>query len=283
MATPFSKMLLDLRIAAGFPTAYRFYHSSGGRNILGLSYRAYLLIESGKNLPAPERLKTFMGALRLISKGGEANAFVTAWLQSMMGADNFRELIIPLLANLQQDSALSPMQKAMKKSIIEKTFQITVQQVEVIHASLHNYLCFLAMTHDTGAWKPKELAKCLKMPEAAALTALKALTAAKLMKLATNGSYKSDLTGLFKTYPHQDLMSPELRKKVADHDSALASAGEELYPRNLILRADESELRNFFPMMDVNLDAAGTYAINKKSEKSALFMIQGKVTKIRNF
>jgi hypothetical protein len=35
--------------------------------------------------------------------------------------------------------------------------------------------------------------------------------------------------------------------------------------------------------MDVNLLAAGTYSVEKKTEHSALFMVEGKVTKLRDF
>ncbi|MDP2865300.1 MAG: hypothetical protein Q8O90_03560 [Elusimicrobiota bacterium] len=65
MGTAFSETLTRLRMAGGFPTAYRFYHDNGGAPVLKLSYRKSLLIEQGKNLPGAERLPKLLVALRL--------------------------------------------------------------------------------------------------------------------------------------------------------------------------------------------------------------------------
>lgn len=283
METIFSNLLVQLRTAAGFPTAYRFYHDSGGKNVLKLSYRAYLMVEQGKNLPVADRLGTFIWALRLFPKTAEANAFVSAWLQTAMGPENFRDFIAPLLSAHTQTPGLSPMQQAMKKSITAKTHYLTVEQVTVIHASTNNYLCFLAIGSDTGIWKIKEFAGCLKLSESEAEKSLKALTSVKLVKQVRKGAYSSPLAGAFKTYPNLDTLTPELREKIRDCDRKLAASGQEIYPRNIIVRADELDFRNFFPIIDVNLDAAGTYNVNKKTEHSALFMVEGKITKLRDF
>ena len=283
MQTIFSKMLVRLRAAAGFPTAYRFYHDSGGKSVLKLSYRAYLLVEQGKNLPGPDRLGTFIWALRLISKSAEANAFVSAWLQTTLGEENFKELLEPLLSAQPYNPGLSPLQTAMKKTIVTKTCYLSLEQIKVIHASADNYLTFLAITNDTAAWKTKEFAACLKLSEPAAKKSLKALAGVKLVKQVREGVYKSPLAGMYKTYPHLDTLPAELREKIRDCDKKLSATGQVIYPRNLIVRADESEFRNFFPVLDVNIDTAGTYAVDKRTDHSALFMVEGKITKLRDF
>lgn len=283
METIFSRMLVQLRTAAGFPTAYRFYHDSGGKGVLKMSYRAYLMVEQGKNLPVPDRLGTFIWALRLVAKSAEANAFVAAWLQTTMGPENFKELLEPLLGTRPDGAGLSPMQNALKKNIISHTYYLTVEQIKVIHDSNDNYLCFLAISNDTEVWKIKAFASCLKLPEAAVERSFKALAKVKLVKEIRKGFYKSPLAGSYKTYPNLDTLPRELRDKIRDCDSKLAATGQVVYPRNLIVRADERDFCNFFPMMDVNLDAAGTYNVDKRTEHSALFMVEGKVTKLRDF
>ena len=35
--------------------------------------------------------------------------------------------------------------------------------------------------------------------------------------------------------------------------------------------------------MGVNISTAQTYAVTEKTEKSALFMVEGKITKLRDF
>src|ERR1035437_7473881 len=134
METIFSKLLIQLRKKAGFPTAYQFYHSNGGKGVFKISYRGYLMIESGKNLPIAGRLGIFIWALRLIYKSAEANALVAAWLKTMAGEETFRDFIEPLLAAGPGRPGLSPMQKAMEKSIAAKKYFFTLEQVKGIYA-----------------------------------------------------------------------------------------------------------------------------------------------------
>ena len=56
MSTAFSETLCRIRAAEGFPTAYRFFHDNGGTQVLGFTYRQYLRMEQGKNLPECQKL-----------------------------------------------------------------------------------------------------------------------------------------------------------------------------------------------------------------------------------
>lgn len=283
MGTIFSKMLVRLRKNAGCATAYRFYHDTGGKAGLKMSYRNYLLIEQGRKLPMFEKLGTFIWALRLIGKCAEANAFVSAWLQTMAGAENFKALIEPLLAAKPDRPGLSPMQQAMKKSIASGNYYLTLEQTKVIYANHDNYLCNLAISNDTGAWAKKELAARLKLTEARTEKALRALAGVKLAKEVKKGVYKCPADSMQREHPHLDSLPPELRKKMSDYDRQLEATGQGLFVCQTIIRADESDFRNFLPIMEVDIATSLTYSITEKTERSALFMVEGKITKLRDF
>lgn len=282
METVFSKLLVQYRKDAGFPTAYRFYHDNGGARALKISYRKYLLIEQGKSLPAPERLGVFMFALRVVNKSAEANALVTAWLKTLVGEDTFKDIIEPLI-NAGRGAGYTPMQEAMKKALSDKKYYMTPRQVEVIVAARANYLCFTALSNDTGAWPAKELAAKLGLSAAAAEKALKELAAVKLAKEVKKGVYKCPLAGSMVEYPHMATLKPGLMKKLGEYDHELVAAGQPVWFNNGIIRADETVFRSFFPLMGVNICTAQTYAVTEKTERSALFMVEGRITKLKDF
>jgi len=283
METTFSKMLIQLRKDAGFSSAYQFYHDNGGKSVLKMTYRNYLTIEQGQTLPQLERLGAFIYTLRMVHRSAEANAFVCAWLKTMAGEDNFKELIEPLIRLKSDTPELSPAQKAMKKALAAKTCYLTLEQIKVIHATSDNYLCFLAMSSDTNVWKIKKFANCLKLSESVAGKALKAFAGVKLVKEVKKGAYKSLIAGALLRYPDMNTLPPELKKKIRDCNDKLAAAGQEIYPHDIMVRADERDFRNFFPIMDLNLLTADAYSVNEKTEKSALFMVRGRVIKLRDF
>lgn len=283
METLFSRTLIQLRKEAGFPTAYRFYHSNGGKNVFKLSYRGYMLIETGRNLPVPERLGVFIWALRLVAKSEKANMFVNAWLRTMMGEENFREYIEPLMKARPDGPELSPMQKAMKKDRVAKTHYLTLEQIAVIHADPRNYLCFIALSGDTAAWSVKDLAGRLALEEAAAAKALKALAGGGLVKEVRKGVYKCPFSAAFLEYPQLNTVPEEIRRKMRENNERLAAEGQKVYLRKMVLRADALDFRNFFPIMDLNVTTADSYAVTEKTDHSALFMVEGAVTKLRDF
>jgi len=283
METIFSKLFVELRKEAGFPTAYRFYHDSGGKDVLKISYRKYLLIEQGKILPVMSRLGTFIWALHMTHKTPKANSFVSAWLKTMAGEENFRELIEPLIAADPGAAKLSYMQKALDKSMNAKKYCITMDQVKVIFANPDNHLCYIAITEDKDAWTIKEFADRLKLTGPAAGKALKELSKVKLVKEIKKGVYKCPIAGMLKDFPHQNTMPAGLRKKIEDYKTGLSLKGKRIYRGRITFRADERELSGFIPVMDVNLTTASTYAIHEKTPNSALFVVEGSVIKLRDF
>lgn len=283
METTFSKLLVRLRKEAGFPTAYRFYHDNGGRHALKISYRKYLLIEQGRSLPVPGRLGTFLFALRIVNKSAEANALVTAWLKTMAGEDTFKEIIEPLITAKAGTPGFSPMQEAMRKALSGKKYYLTPEQVEVIVAARANYLCFTAISNDTCAWQKNEFAERIGLPAAVAEKALKALAGAKLVKEIKKGVYKCPLAGAMVEYPHLATLAPGLMKKLREYDDELVAEGQPVWFNNGIIRADEVVFRSFFPVMGVNICTAQTYAVTEKTERSALFMVEGRIIKLRDF
>jgi len=283
MGTIFSETLTRLRKEAGFPTAYRFYHGNGGRPVLKLSYRKYLTIEQGKILPVFQRLNGIVFALRCVQRSEPANELVTAWLKTMAGEEAFRDMLAPVLSIKTEARSLSPLHTAVNRTLTDKKYFITPGQFEVIASCADNYLCYIALSGDSGQWSVEDMAEKLKLTRAAVAKAMKELAGAKIFKEVGKGLYKCPFAKDMVETPQLNTLDKKLVARYHKHRDALIASGTLEWGRTGIIRADTADLRNFFPMMSLNMSTAATYAITKKTENSALFAITGKVVRLRNF
>jgi len=79
------------------------------------------------------------------------------------------------------------------------------------------------------------------------------------------------------------MLPPKDKEKMRAYADNLAKTGEQLFLSRTILRADALTFRNFWPLMEVNITTAANYSQTEKSERSSLFIVEGKITKIRDF
>ncbi len=284
VGTQFSKLLTECRRKAGFPTAYRFYHDNGGKGVLKISYRKYLMIEQGRILPLVDRLGTFIWALRLIPKSPEANALAEAWLKTMAGEDAFRDVIEPLLTAGRGVSHVSPMQNAITRSMAEKKVFLTEEQMQAISVSRENHLVYTALSNDTGNWTKESMARALGLSLAAAGKALDALTAAKVLK-KTKSTYSCPMADKLRImpYPQQHGPLPDTLARTDRYLDEMVAKGSRTFRRQMIMRADEQELQNLFPVLEADHITAASYAVREKTPNSAMFLVEHLVVKLLDF
>lgn len=283
MATVFSKKLTQLRAEAGFKTAYAFFHENGGQQVLGLSYRKYLLLEQGKNLPALGRLTRLAYALRLVPQGPEANALTAAWLRSFAGEQVYEEVLAPLVAPRAEAKGMTPMHEAMKKNIAGKRCFLTPEQYRAILTNYETYLCHHALSNESAAWKAEDLAASLKLDKTKTLAALKVLKRVKLVKEPRKGFFKSPLAGLQIDAPQFNILTADFKARNEEYHKRLLDSGRNEWFTACLLRADGEVFKGYLPLLSLNMQAAGSYAITRKTPASALFMVESRVVRLRDF
>ncbi|MGD9643738.1 MAG: hypothetical protein AB7V08_13485 [Elusimicrobiales bacterium] len=280
MATLFSETLIQFRKEAGFKTAYRFYHDNGGKPFFKISYRMCLLMEQGKRMPAFKILGLYIYALRLPPLSSAAAEFTLAWLKTAHGKEEIEQLVVPYLKIEKSHPIASPFHKALKKEIAKRTFHITPAQVAVFNNSRVNYFCWTALANDIAAWKPKDLAAQLKLPVPDVTKAMRELAAVKLLKVK-NGAYQCPMAGGVIETPQ--MLVEHQRKKSYLRVNEIISSGKPVFVRHGVLRASAMELHNVFPLLTLNVATMDSYAVTEKQKDSALFGIETKVVKIRDF
>ena len=282
MRTVFSETLTRLRKEGGFPTAYRFYHENGGGPVLKVSYRKYLLMEQGKNLPGVERLPKLLVALRLPQNTPAARELVTAWLRTLAGEEVYADLFDPLLAKAEA-AAVTPMGEALRRSIADKKYHLTEAQVLATLSNFEAYKCSFVMENDCGAWTAEELAKTLRIKKAAAQRALKDFAAAGLVREIKKGVYKSRIAGQMVEYPSVLAMRQEVREKVRGYIKRLEQESPAEYSSMGLFRADSAALKGYYPLLKSTVQASHAYATVKKTGSSAAFFVIGRVLKMWDF
>jgi hypothetical protein len=283
MSTIFSETLTRFRKEAGFSTAYRFYHGNGGQPVLKLSYRKYLLMEQGKLLPLFQRLHRIISTLRCVANSAPATELVVAWLKTMAGDEAFRDILEPLLPAQTEIRGLSPLHKSVRRLLTDKKIFITQQQFSVICANADNYLCYIAMSEDSGEWEAGVLAQKLKLKKNTIAKSLKELAAAKILKEPRKGFYTCPFAAHMVEVPQLDMLNSAIAAKYCKFRNALIASGSPVFTRIGVIRADAQQLQSFYPMLTLNLSTAATYAITERTDKSAIFAVIGKIVKIRDF
>lgn len=286
MSTLFSDTLVKLRKAAGFSTAYRFFHDNGGDKVLGMCYRKYLMMEQGRILPLFKHMRGFIFGLRLMPNCPEARELAAAWLRTMAGEEAFEDILRPLLAPAPAVPGLSLMDKALKASLANRRYYMNPGQMEVIAASPVNFRCFLALTNDSGTWTPGSLAPQLGLGAAAVKKALGALASTGLLKKVKD-AYKCPYYGVPIEFPHLNsgLMNAHkvAYEKIRKYHEEMVASGKRVWFRRGFIRADADALPNMYQVLATGIDSAGGYSVANKSARSGIFAIESSVVRLLNF
>lgn len=280
MTTLFSSSLTELRKAAGFPTAYRFYHDNGGRKGLGFSYRKYLLFEQGAALPDADTLRRLSPALRLIPGTPAAGRLGAAWLRTLAGDGAYAELFAPFVSVREETPGLSPAHKALGRFI--KKQPLSVAQAEAILSGAPHYRAFLVLANDSGAWSAAKLAGAAGIKPAEAAAALRGLAAAGLLEKVKAGEYRFAGDRIVE-FPRAELMPPGLNDRMRAYQAEMAAAGRPAWRRLSMVRAVPETLAAFYPVLSVSVSAAAAYETAEPLPGSALFAVEARVVKLFEF
>lgn len=283
MATVFSETLTRLRAEAGFPTAYRYFHDNGGAKFFNVSYRNYLMMEQGRNLPAPARLPRLILGLRLPQGTPAARELVKAWLRAMAGDEVYADLLEPMFAAAAAAPDSSPAEQALQRSLLDRKYHMSEEQLLATLSSYETYKCAFTLENDAGVWTAEALSKGLGISKAQAAGALKGFLKAGLVTASGKGGYKSKFAGQLIEYPSTAALRPDVRERMRDYLGRLEREGVSVFGNIGMFRADENALRGYFPMLKAAVDASHAYSTARKTGKSAAFFVSARVRKLWDF
>ena len=276
----FAENLIKARVAAGFNTAYKFYHHNGGRRHFCFTFVHYLRVEKGASFPKPEGLERIFIALRLLPTQGEARELLVSYLKGCLGkrADYILNPLFSLEGPPAGGSA-GPMQWMKANSSVH----LTPGEFTAMAASPAAYWCMEALCSDSGSWSPKELAAKLGFEEKKTVKALESLKKAGLAVKSGAGKYRCRHQGKFFTYPGRlEGMGPAL-DAVKRYWSEAGKAGGDFFERVELVRAEEGAVSNYRLQLSQTMDGANAYATHTGSGTSGFFLIETRIKKLKKF
>ena len=93
----FAKLVRRCREAAGHASARAFYDASGGREALGVGFKAYANVERGVSVPQPPLIERLVAAFRLAHSPERSREFALAYLRVLLGFDEMLEFAVQVL------------------------------------------------------------------------------------------------------------------------------------------------------------------------------------------
>lgn len=280
-ATEFSQQLIKVRSAAGFATAYKFYHRNGGRRHFKFTFVHYNRIERGVSLPRPEWLQGIFLALRLLPTEAGASRLLIAYLRGLLGGGKNADYVLnPLLSgmNAVPDPA-GPMDWMKANSSVH----LSPEEFSAIASSETAYWCAEALCNDSAAWRPEELAVKLGFAPAAVKSALETLGKTGLAVKSAGGKYKCRYQGKFFTYPGRLEGMGKHLDAVKSYWNKAGTNGRDFFERLELIRAEEGSVSNYRLQLAQTMDAANAYATHSGGETSGFFLIETRIKKIRKF
>ncbi len=279
MTDNFANLLIKARTAAGFDTAYKFYHRNGGRKHFAFTFVHYMRIEKGASVPKPEWLERIMLALRLLPTQAEARGLLTAYLRDFLGGGRTAEYVLAPLFSGQAAQASRP--DAMTWMKAQASVHLTPEEFTAMAASETAYWCAEALCSDGGTWAPEELAKKLSLDPKAAAKALESLKKAGLMLKTAAGKYKCRHQGKFFTYPGRlEGMGAQLETINGYLEKA---GGPEFFERLELVRAEEGAMSNFRLQLAQAMDGANAYASHSAGQNTGFYLIKLRMRKVKAF
>lgn len=277
----FSKQLIKARLAAGFDTAYKFYHRNGGRRHFKFTFVHYGRIEHGVSLPRAEWLQRIFLALRLMPTEAAARELLVSYLRGLLGGGSCADYVLnPLFSGKDGGANQAGPMDWMKA---HSSVHLSPDEFSAMAANEAVYWCAEALCNDSGAWKSEELAAKLGLEAAKAKSALEALKKAGIAVKTAGGKYKCRYQGKFFTYPGRlEGMSKSLDAVKSYWDKA-AAGGRDFFERVELIRAEDGAVSNYRLQLAQAMDGANAYATHSGSATSGFFLIETRIKKVRKF
>ncbi|MBI3554585.1 MAG: hypothetical protein HY077_18990 [Elusimicrobia bacterium] len=277
--TQFSRVLIGLRQAQGFATAYAFYQARGAKKVFGLSFTNYLSFERGKSLPQGPRLSALVSALGLSALSPGTRQLLYAYFRDILGSDE----LLKALASGSPDPAPGSWQvaeSATRQAISQRSHQLTLQQYQALADDRGVYACHVVLANTKGWVDKAELSAQVGLSGKALEAALKALKAAGLAELGP-GRARSPLAGQYVVPPVITPATAGVYARLqAYRNEWVKGTGKVNFSRYLILRAPEAKFSGYLPHMADVVSMSALYGDVNRCEDSAMYLVEGRVTKL---
>ncbi|HNW44186.1 MAG TPA: hypothetical protein PKI19_06755 [Elusimicrobiales bacterium] len=275
----FAANLIKARTAAGFETAYKFYHRNGGRGHFPFTFFHYTRVEKGLTLPSPAAMRNIFIALRLLPTQGETRELLLSYLQGLLGGGRVAEDILNPLFGSAAETAQAP--DSMRWMRQHAFVHMSPEEFMAVSGGEDSYWCAEALCSDQGAWTAAELAEKLALAETKVVKALAPLLKCGLIVKDRGGKYKCRYDEKFFIYPGRlEGMGKRLEAIKGYWEKA---GGKQLFERQMVVRSDPGAMANFKLALAYAVDGSHAYATHTAAPGSAFYLVRTEIKELKKF
>jgi DNA-binding transcriptional ArsR family regulator len=281
---PFAAALAAARAAAGFPTAYKFYHNNGGRRHFPFTYAYYARFERGAALPRPGWLAAILTAMRVAIGEDGHRTLMRAYLVDLLGGEETYHLVMGPITPSESAGPVPLGREALRWMKAHHAVHLTPGQFRAVASDETAYWCSEALLNDSGAWDAEELAKVLDLPRKAVSAALQRLKSAGLAVAAPGGKVRGRWAGKLYTFPGRlSGMDGSLRRVKGYWERMERRRGAPFAERVELVRAGADGMRRYWRELGETLDGANAHGVHRPVPDSGLFVIEARVRRLTPF
>ena len=275
----FAGALVRIRLAAGFPTAYAFYHRGGGRKAFPFSYAYYTQIERGKTLPRAEWLPVILALLRLPPDPEARRELLLDYLRDTVGRDEvFEDLFRPLVSPSEARAA-EP--RALRRLIGRNAHPLSTAQMRAMLKTPASYWSFVVLTSSRGSVEAEDSARRCGLKTGEIERALVLLGKAKLASARPGGRWASPFGDAFVVIPRNYAGYAQDRARLADYwEKMTESRGGDLLDLGSVLRIPTPVALQAVALLRQAVETATAQYEDEEISDAPFFLLQTRVRRL---
>lgn len=263
----FAELIRRCREEAGYANAGQFYRAHG-RELMGCTAKAYQNLERGITVPSPALVERLATALRVGLREDRLGEFAAAYLRVLLGQGRFCDFALSTLTGTddgkRRESASAPASR-----------RFSAEEARVIHSSKESYWCFVLLSAEAKPQTSADLAETTGFKQATIEKALGELVGAGVLQKSGAGGFTSA----------SSFLEEDTGSRSEDYWNAVAGSDEKgvLLEHPLLIRASESDMRQYFSYLKSGLDGVRSLSTRNKARDSGLFAVELSLRKLFPF
>lgn len=263
----FAELIRRCREEAGYANAGQFYRAHG-RELMGCTAKAYQNLERGITVPSPALVERLATALRVGLREDRLGEFAAAYLRVLLGQGRFCDFALSTLSGTRDG--------ARRESVsVQASRRFSAEEARVIHSSKETYWCFVLLSAEAKPQTSADLAEMTGFKQTVIERALAELVDAGVLQKTGAGGFTSA----------SSFLEDETGSRSEEYWNAVAVGDEKgiLLEHPLLIRASESDMRQYFSYLMRGLDGVRSLSTRHQGRDTGLFAVDLSLRKLFPF
>lgn len=277
----FPSVLGEFRAAAGYSSAYKFYHNNGGRRHFPFTYAYYARFERGAALPRAPWLPSILTAMRIAIGEAEHKRLMRAYLVDLLGGEEIFTFVAGSLESPVRTVSAPLGRESLRWMKSHHSIHLSPEQFRLLSSDEAAYWCSEVLLNDSDNWEPAKLAEVLGFSPKDVEAALALLKSAGLVVAARGRGVRGRWSGKLYTFPGRLSGMGRDLSRIKEYWARMERRhGGVVSERVELIRAGAEGMRRYWRELGETVDAANAYGSHRRLSDSALFTVEARIRRL---